>query len=70
MTISLIILSSVSEIYIAKFACIATIPEALNFSKGDEILIHSKDDGSGWWQATFKGRKGVVPKEYLKKKES
>ncbi|XP_066985869.1 uncharacterized protein [Macrobrachium rosenbergii] len=58
------------EWYIAKFAFVATIDQALSFNRGDPILVHEMAGHSGWWKATVKGRSGVVPREYLKKKES
>lgn len=58
------------EWYVAKFAFVATIDQAISFNRGDLVLVHETAGNSGWWKATAKGRSGVVPKEYLKKKES
>ncbi|XP_069181026.1 uncharacterized protein [Procambarus clarkii] len=55
--------------YVAKFAFVATIDQALSFNRGDVILIHDTSGNSGWWKATHKGRSGLVPREYLKKKD-
>ncbi|KAK3890114.1 hypothetical protein Pcinc_005920 [Petrolisthes cinctipes] len=60
--------SEEGEVYVAKFAFVATIDQALSFSRGDQIVILDTSGNSGWWRASFKGRQGVVPKEYLKKK--
>lgn len=55
--------------YVAKFAFVATIDQALSFNRGDPVFVHDTSGSSGWWRATCKGRSGLVPREYLKKKE-
>lgn len=61
--------TSSGEYYVAKFAFVATIDQALSFNRGDTILVHDVTSSTGWWRATLKGRTGLVPREYLKKKE-
>ncbi|XP_042867417.1 uncharacterized protein LOC122250148 [Penaeus japonicus] len=61
--------TSSGEYYIAKFAFVATIDQALSFNRGDTILVHDTASCTGWWRATLKGRTGLVPREYLRKKE-
>ncbi|KAK4306850.1 hypothetical protein Pmani_021356 [Petrolisthes manimaculis] len=61
--------SEEGDVYVAKFAFVATIDQALSFSRGDQLVILDTSGNSGWWRASFKGRQGVVPREYLKKKE-
>ncbi|XP_063854089.1 mitotic apparatus protein p62-like [Scylla paramamosain] len=58
-----------AEWYVAKFAFVATLDQALSFGRGDEILVYDTSGTSGWWRATLRGRNGLVPREYLKKKE-
>ncbi|XP_068223497.1 LOW QUALITY PROTEIN: uncharacterized protein, partial [Palaemon carinicauda] len=62
--------TAAGEWYVAKFAFVATTDQAISFNRGDLILVHETSTHSGWWKATVKGRTGVVPREYLKKKES
>lgn len=59
----------IGDWYVAKFAFIATIDQALSFNRGDVMQIHDTTGSSGWWKATLKGRSGLVPREYLKKKD-
>jgi len=37
----------------------------LSFNEGDSLTILQKDD-SGWWYASYKGREGFVPANYVK----
>lgn len=56
------------EWYIAKFAFVATLDQALSFGRGEELFVYDTSGSSGWWRATYKGKSGLVPREYLKKK--
>jgi len=42
----------------------ATGPVELSFSAGD-VLTVTKKDPNGWWEAEFKGKKGVIPSAFV-----
>ena len=42
-------------------------PEELSFTQGELVVVTNKDT-SGWWAATLKGEKGVIPSNDHSKK--
>ncbi|XP_042209085.1 uncharacterized protein LOC121857204 [Homarus americanus] len=57
------------EWFVAKFAFVPTIDQALGLNRGDEVLVYDTSGNSGWWRGSVRGRSGLVPREYLRKKE-
>ena len=43
---------------------VAKRPQELSFAEGEVILVTRKDS-SGWWDAEFKGKKGVIPGTFV-----
>ncbi|XP_050703914.1 uncharacterized protein LOC126989323 isoform X2 [Eriocheir sinensis] len=57
------------EWYVAKFAFVATLPQAMSFGRGDELLVYDRSGDSGWWRAKLRGKNGLIPREYVRKKD-